>query len=111
MAYDEFFANRIASLRMKKGASARDMSLSIGQSANYINKIEGSKTYPSMSVFFLICEYLGITPKAFFDADSPNPSITNELQTHFNRLDDDSQNHFFGLIQKMSMLSKPENQN
>ncbi|MCL1878021.1 MAG: helix-turn-helix domain-containing protein [Defluviitaleaceae bacterium] len=106
MVYDEFFANRLTSLRMKKGVSARDMSLSIGQSANYINKIEGKKTYPSMTVFFHICEYLGITPKTFFDTDSPNPAITSELQTHFNKLDEDSQGYFFGLIRKMSMLGK-----
>ncbi|MCL1864145.1 MAG: helix-turn-helix domain-containing protein [Defluviitaleaceae bacterium] len=106
MLHEEFFANRLASLRIKKGVSARDMSLSIGQSANYINKIEGRKSYPSMTVFFHICEYLGITPKTFFDEDVPNPAIINELQDHFNGLDADSQSLFFGLVRKMSLMCK-----
>ena len=36
--YEDFFATRIAELRSKKGVSAREMSLSIGQSQSYINK-------------------------------------------------------------------------
>lgn len=45
------FINRLVELRMSKGVSARDMSLSIGQSAGYINNIENGVNYPSMSVF------------------------------------------------------------
>lgn len=55
------------------------MSLSIGQSAGYINNIENGVNLPSMSVFFYICDYLGITPREFFDFDSGNPSKENEL--------------------------------
>lgn len=36
------FAKRLAELRLLKGISARDMSLSLGQSANYINAIESN---------------------------------------------------------------------
>ena len=61
------FAERLAALRMEKGVSARDMSLSLGQSEAYINRIENQKMLPSMTVFFYICDYLGITPQEFFD--------------------------------------------
>ena len=50
------FIKRLVELRVNKGASARDMSLSIGQSAGYINNIENGINYPSMTVFFYICE-------------------------------------------------------
>jgi transcriptional regulator with XRE-family HTH domain len=73
MMYEDFFSERLAGLRTAKGVSARDMSLSIGQSANYINKIENQKAYPSMTAFFYICEYLGITPKDFFDEGNAHP--------------------------------------
>ena len=63
---------------MVKGVSARDMSLSIGQATGYINNIENGNNYPSMAQFFYICEYLGITPKQFFDTDK-NPAKQNEL--------------------------------
>lgn len=38
--YEEFTQSRITQLRIQKGVSARDMSLSIGQSRGYINQIE-----------------------------------------------------------------------
>ena len=75
----EEFADRLAMLRINKGVSARDMSLSIGQSASYINNIENGVNLPSMTVFFYICEYLGITPAEFFDTDCLDPSKVSEL--------------------------------
>lgn len=59
----EKFVKRLIELRLNKGVSARDMSLSLGQSAGYINNIENGINYPSMSLFFYICEYFGITPE------------------------------------------------
>ena len=35
----EEFITRLTELRVKHGVSARDMSLSIGQNASYINKV------------------------------------------------------------------------
>ena len=75
----EDLCKRLIQLRMSKGVSARDMSLSLGQSPNYINGIEGGKNYPSMETFFYICDYFGIPPKEFFDVDSTNPTKANEL--------------------------------
>ena len=40
------FIERLVNLRMAKGVSARDMSLSIGQSAGYINNIENGVNFP-----------------------------------------------------------------
>ena len=73
------FAIRLARLREKKGVSARDMSLSIGQNPGYINNIETGKSKPSLEGIFYVCEYLGVTPSEFFDLDSSNPSKANEL--------------------------------
>ncbi len=66
--YSEFdFGRRLSQLRERKGVSARDMSLSMGQNPGYINKVENGKAMPSMEVFFYICEFLAITPSDFFD--------------------------------------------
>ena len=73
------FSLRLARLRCEKGVSARDMSLSMGQNPGYINNIESGKSMPSLSGLFFICDYLGITPKDFFDEDSGNPSKAKEL--------------------------------
>lgn len=73
------FINRLVELRMSKGVSARDMSFSIGQSAGYINNIENGVNYPSMSVFFYICDFLDVSPKEFFDTEMKSPTKANEL--------------------------------
>lgn len=75
----EEFSRRLSSLRIQKGVSAQDMSLSIGQSKSYINNIENCRNLPSMTVFFYICEYLNITPVEFFDIENNNPSKVDSL--------------------------------
>ena len=45
--YEEYTQNRIAQLRIQKGVSARDMSLSLGQNEGYINQIENRRALPS----------------------------------------------------------------
>ena len=93
----EAFCKRMTQLRMNKGVSARDMSLSIGQSPNYIIGIESGKNYPSMESFFYICDYFGITPKEFFDIDSTNPSKTTELVEIIKSLPDERLDLFIAL--------------
>jgi len=85
---EKVFSLRLAQLREKKGVSARDMSLSIGQNPGYINNIESGKSMPSLSGFFYICEYLGITPGEFFDMGSPNPTRLNGVINDLKRLND-----------------------
>ena len=93
----EDFIKRLVELRLNKGASARDMSLSIGQSAGYINNIENGINYPSMTVFFCICDYLGITPKEFFDTDAMNPTKSSELLDAANHLSNDQLDHLIAI--------------
>jgi len=75
----EEFIKRLTELRMNKGVSARDMSLSLGQSPGYINNIENGVNLPSMSLFFYICDYFGITPLEFFDMDNSDPAKIREI--------------------------------
>ena len=86
--YEELFYKRLVELRLNKGVSARDMSLSIGQSAGYINALENKKGMPSLTVLFYICEYLDVTPSEFFDEGNGYPSDLNEIVEdlrHLNR--------------------------
>ncbi|MBQ2785480.1 MAG: helix-turn-helix transcriptional regulator [Oscillospiraceae bacterium] len=82
------FSLRLALLREKKGVSARDMSLSIGQNPGYINNIETGKSMPSLTGIFYICEYLGVTPSEFFDLESTNPSKIDAIVQDMKHLDD-----------------------
>lgn len=78
MIDSDFISDRIAKLRTEKNISARDMSLSLGQSQSYINNIENKKALPSMQMFLYICEFLGVEPKDFFDENVTSPGKLNE---------------------------------
>ncbi|MGN0477556.1 MAG: helix-turn-helix domain-containing protein [Ruminococcus sp.] len=87
--YEIDFQIRLAKLRMQKGVSARDMSLSIGQNPSYINNIENGKALPSMSAFFFICDYLNITPEEFFDSGNSNPEEIRVIVENLKKLQPD----------------------
>lgn len=82
----EWFAQRLFELRSAKNVSARDMSLSLGQSESYINKIENKKALPSMNMFFFMCEYLGVTPEEFFNENLYRDKKTEELTQQLKEL-------------------------
>ena len=88
--FEDDFSRRVSQLRAIKRVSARDMSLSIGQNAGYINSIENGKSMPSMSVFLNICDYFGITPAEFFDLESSDPERLRVLMSNLKRLDDEA---------------------
>lgn len=88
MDYEKFFSERLAQLRLNMGISARDMSLSMGQSQGYINKIESRQNLPSMAGFFYICEYLEITPMEFFNENETDPKRMKEITEKLHQLTD-----------------------
>lgn len=101
MDYLNWFPSRITELRTQKGISARDMSLSLGQSESYINKIENKRTLPSMSGFIYICEYLGITPQEFFNVEAPAPQKSKEVLSELNKLTASQADHILMVIRDM----------
>ncbi len=98
MDYISWFPQRMAELRMQKGVSARDMSLSLGQSASYINKIENKRALPSMNGFLYICEYFGITPQEFFDTSPLAPDKARELLRELGRLTPEQAEHILQVV-------------
>lgn len=83
-----FVRERITRLRLQKGVSEYKMSYDLGHSRGYINNISSGKTLPSMTEFFAICEYFGITPVEFFDERAENPRLTKELLAAMGELDE-----------------------
>ena len=92
------FSLRLARLREEKGVSARDMSLSMGQNPGYINNIESGKSMPSLTGIFYICEYLGITPKDFFDVDNNDPAKIREIAEASKGLTSEQLNNVIAII-------------
>lgn len=81
---------------------ARDMSLSMGQNASYINNIENGKALPSMTGFFYICEYLNITPGEFFDAENKNPEKVQEVVEDLKKLDSEQFDNISAIIRNLA---------
>lgn len=104
--YEKEFAIRLSKLRIRKGVSARDMSLSIGQNAGYINNIETGKALPSMSGFFFICEYLGISPQEFFDIENQQPEQLSKLIKNLKYLDEQQFKNISEIVEVLTEKSK-----
>lgn len=97
-----WFSDRVAMLRLQKGVSAREMSLSLGQSESYVNKIENKRTLPSMTGFLYICEYFGITPQQFFDVEDHSPSTTQQLIEEISKLTPEQSERILAIIRDIN---------
>jgi transcriptional regulator with XRE-family HTH domain len=97
--FEDFFVNRLIMLREQKGISARNMSLSIGQNANYINQIESKKALPSMQNFFYICDFLNVTPEEFFATNNKKPEKLNAITENIQLLNEDEFSNLYNFIE------------
>lgn len=80
------FAKRLSEIMDNNNRTARDVSLNIGQNSGYINSILNEKAYPSMEVFFKICEELNISPVDFFDTETRYPEMMNRVVPYFKKM-------------------------
>jgi transcriptional regulator with XRE-family HTH domain len=85
MTYDaetlkRMIGSRLSELRMMRKVSAREMSISLGHGAGYINSIENGSSWPSLEMVFEICDYLKVSPKEFFDFTEPECGRLFELK-------------------------------
>lgn len=101
MMLEDFFYERLTKLRMTKGVSQREMSLAMGQSEGYMTKIESRVSLPSMTVFFYICEYFGISPREFFDDEVKNPALLQQAIDGLKTLSDDDLALILGNIKRL----------
>ncbi len=75
----KFIRDRISILRTKKNVSEYKMSTDLGHSKSYIQSISSGRSMPSLGEFLYICEYLGVTPKEFFDDGIAEPQLVQRL--------------------------------
>lgn len=75
----QFIRERISVLRTKKNVSEYRMSTDLGHSKSYMQSISSGRSMPSLTEFLYICEYLGVTPKEFFDEDIAEPHLVQRL--------------------------------
>lgn len=99
---EKYIKEKIAKLRTAKNISARELSLSLGQSTGYINSIENGKSLPSMSMFLYICDFFKITPKEFFDEENEYPIPISEIAKECKKLDKSSLESILAVVKNMT---------
>ncbi len=99
---EKFIPERITELRLKKNVSEYRMSLDLGHSNSYIRSITSGKSLPSMYEFLYMCDYLGITPKEFFESEIKNPAKTERLCRITRNMSDDNMDLLIALAERLA---------
>lgn len=105
---ETFIRNRITELRMKKEVSEYKMSLDLGHSKSYIQSIVSGRSLPSMTEFLYMCDYLGVTPKDFFDQGHQNPMLIETALEGMRRLSDKDLNILLDIIFRLNETTLEE---
>lgn len=98
----KFISERISILRTKKNVSEYRMSTDLGHSKSYIQSISSGRSMPSMSEFLYICEYLGVTPKEFFDDSTGEPQLVQKLYKLTRDMSEDNLSILIELAERLS---------
>lgn len=99
---DVFVRNRISELRSKKGISEYRMSLDLGHSKSYMQSISSGRSLPSLAEFLYICDYLGVTPKEFFDTEIQEVQEVSQLNKLAQHLSIEDLNILIGIAERFA---------
>ena len=83
----EFVKERINYIRTSNKISARNLSLELGMSSEYINQLETGRLTPSRDFLFSFCEYFKISVSEFFNEDVKYPLELKQIVKALNTLD------------------------
>ena len=98
----QFLRERISVLRTKKNISEYRMSTDLGHSKSYFQSISSGRSMPSMGEFLYICEYLGVTPKEFFDDGIAEPQLVQKLYELTRNMSEDNLNMLINLAERLN---------
>lgn len=98
---EEFVRRRISELRLKKGVSEYRMSTDMGRSKGYIQGISSGRALPSFSEFLYMCEYLGVTPRDFFDTETQNPALLQQAIDLMKAMPDEDLHAVINLLRRL----------
>ena len=98
---ESFIRSRISELRLKKGVSEYRMSTDMGHSKSYIQSITSGRSLPSLTEFFYMCEYFGISPHDFFNEELENPALLQKAIDGLKTLKDDDLTLILKNIQRL----------
>ncbi|MCD7751057.1 MAG: helix-turn-helix transcriptional regulator [Lachnospiraceae bacterium] len=106
---DDFVRDKLARLLTEKDISYYEASLGIGHARGYIRDYISGKTKSiPLREFFIICDYLKISPSAFLDTDNASPLKTEAGYQEFKKLDPEDQEDYIRLFRRQNNRRKKE---
>lgn len=103
---EQFIADRITELRLRKNISEYQMSLDLGKNKSYIQNITAGRSLPSMTQFFEICHYFEISPMQFFDEELHNLPLYQKALDLLKILDDDDMIAVISILNRLKLRHK-----
>jgi len=101
--YEALLTRQLEKLRLNKGVSQREMSLSLGQSAGYIAKLTSGHNLPRMITFFWICDYFNVHPKDYFNEEIVgNPALIDAITKNLYKLSDEQLKYILAFVKDIS---------
>lgn len=94
----EFIRNRVYEIRTSQNISARNLSLELGMSSEYINQLEGGKLTPSVDFLINFCSYFNISLSEFFDINNKYPMQLKPLIELLSKLNNEEFEVVYKLI-------------
>lgn len=87
---------------MRKGVSAREMSIFLGKNDSYINRIINGKMMPTMESFLEICEYFEIEPWEFFYKNTDDLLTSKKIYDEMKRLSKNNLSEFLLILETLN---------
>lgn len=105
-----FIRQRLTQIRCDKRISEYKMSYDMGHSKSYIQNITSGKSLPSLTEFLYMCDYLGVTPKEFFDEGIVHPDKVHTLTEIASSLTEEDLDALIAVAERFSKLHKAKEQ-
>ncbi len=102
----DYIRHKVYYIRNSKKISARNLSLELGMSSEYINQLESGKLTPSVDFLINFCNYFNITLGEFFDVDNKYPTKIKQFVCLLSKLNEEELDAFYNLIRLM-VKNKP----
>lgn len=103
---ENFIRQRMTELRLREGVSEYRMSTDMAKSKGYIQSISSGRSMPSISEFLYMCEYLGVTPKEFFDDEMSHPALIHQAVNIMKTMDEEDLKAVVGLLNRFKKDAK-----
>lgn len=93
-----FIKERIRYYRIKNNYTARNLSLELGMSSEYINQVETGRLNPSLDFLISFCDFFKIKLSDFFNEEEKYPDENKKILNELNSLSHENINLVINLI-------------